>query len=51
MSDFYFSLGGAISGFFGTLLFFYRERDAADRDDALDITVIAWLFGGAIAYL
>lgn len=51
MSDFYFSLGGAILGFFGTFLFFFRARDNADRDDALDITVIAWLFGAVVAYL
>ena len=51
MSDFYFSLGGAILGFFGTFLFYFREREDADRDDALDITVIAWLFGAILAYL
>ncbi len=51
MSDFYFSLGGAILGFFGTFLFFFRAREDADRDDALDITVIAWLFGAVVAYL
>jgi hypothetical protein len=38
-------------GFFGTFLFFFRQRDDADRDDALDITVIAWLFGAILAYL
>lgn len=51
MSDFYFSLGGAIIWFFGTFLYLFRTRDDADRDDALDITVIAWLFWAAIAYL
>lgn len=51
MSDFYFSLWGAILGFFGTFLFFFRNREKADRDDALDITVIAWLFGAIVAYL
>ncbi|MBP6921504.1 prolipoprotein diacylglyceryl transferase [Candidatus Gracilibacteria bacterium] len=51
MSDFYFSLGGAILGFFGTFFFLFRERDHMDRDDALDITVISWLFGATVGYL
>ncbi len=51
MSDFYFSLGGAIIGFFGTFYYLFRERDEVDRDDALDITVISWLFGAAVGYL
>lgn len=51
MSDFYFSLGGALLGFFGTFLFFFRDRDDADRDDALDIVVISWLFGAIVGYL
>lgn len=51
MSDFYFSLGGAIIWFFATFFYLFRERDDADRDDALDITVISWLFWAAIAYL
>lgn len=44
MSDFYFSLSGAIIGFFGIFFFLFREREKADRDDALDIVVISWLF-------
>jgi len=51
MSDFYFSLWGAILGFFGTFLFVFRERDHADRDDALDVTIIAWLFASILWYL
>jgi len=51
MSDFYFSLGGAILGFFGTFLFLFRERDPEDRDDALDITVVSWLFAAILGYL
>ncbi len=51
MSDFYFSLGGALLGFFGTFLYIFRDRDEDDRDDALDIVVISWLFGAVIAYL
>lgn len=31
--------------------YLFSERDDADRDDALDITVIAWLFGAILAYL
>lgn len=51
MSDFYFSLGGAIIGFFGTLLVLFRERSQEDRDDILDITVIAWLFAAIVGYV
>jgi hypothetical protein len=51
MSDFYFSLWGALLWFFGTFLFFFRDRDDADRDDALDITVISWLFAAILGYL
>jgi prolipoprotein diacylglyceryltransferase len=51
MSDFYFSAGGAILAFFGLFWFHMRQREKADREEALDITVIAWSFASIVAYL
>lgn len=51
MSDFYFSAGGAILAFFGLFWFHMRHRDVRDREEALDITVIAWTFAAIIGYV
>ncbi len=51
MSDFYFSAGGAILAFFGLFWFHMRQRDKEDREEALDITVISWVFASIVAYL
>ncbi len=51
MSDFYFSLGGAIVGFLIVLLILLRNKEPADRDDVLDIVAISWLFGSIVGYL
>ena len=51
MSDFYFSLSGALIGFFGVFLYLFRHRDEVERDDARDILVIAWLFAAIVGYL
>jgi hypothetical protein len=50
MSDFYFSAGGAVLAFFGLFWFHMKKRDVADREEALDITVIAWVFAAIMAY-
>jgi hypothetical protein len=50
MSDFYFSAAGALLAFFGLFWWHMRQRDTEDREGALDITVIAWVFASIIAY-
>jgi hypothetical protein len=50
MSDFYFSAGGAVVAFFGLFWFHMRPRDREDREEALDITVISWVFASIMAY-
>lgn len=50
MSDFYFSAGGAVLAFFGLFWWHMRQREVADREEALDITVIAWAFAAIMAY-
>lgn len=51
MSDFYFSAGGAILAFFWLFSLYMRQREKGDRENVLDITVIAWVFASMIAYL
>lgn len=51
MSDFYFSLGGAVVGFLIVLLFFLRGKDKEDRDDVMDIIVISSVFAAITGYL
>lgn len=51
MSDFYFSMGGAIVGFLWVLLFLFRNKEQSDRDDILDIVVISSLFAAILGYL
>jgi len=50
MSDYYFSSGAAVLGFFGLFWFHMRHRDKVDREETLDITVIAWVFASIMAY-
>jgi asparagine N-glycosylation enzyme membrane subunit Stt3 len=50
MSDFYFSAGGAVLAFFGLFWWHMRHRDIEDREEALDITVIAWTFAAILGY-
>lgn len=50
MSDFYFSAGGAVLAFFGLFWWHMRQREKADKEEALDITVIAWVFASIMAY-
>ncbi len=49
--DFYFSFGGALVGFLAMFYYRFMERDVADRDDALDITVISGLFASIVGYI
>ncbi len=51
MSDFYFSLGGAIVGFLWVLLFLFRTKSSAEKEDILDIVVISWVFASIVGYL
>jgi len=50
MSDFYFSAGGAILAFFGLFWFYMKQRNVVDREEALDISVIAWVFAAIMGY-
>lgn len=49
--DFFFSFGGAILGFLIVFLIIFAQRDAENRDDALDIVVISGLFATIMGYL
>lgn len=51
MSDFYFSIWGAVVGFLGVLLFFLRWKDKEDRDDIMDIVIISAIFAAIVWYL
>lgn len=50
MSDFYFSAGGALLGFFWLLLFHVRNKDQEEREEIRDIAAISWVFAAIIAY-
>lgn len=50
MSDYYFSSGAALLGFFSVFWYHMRTRDHEDQEKTLDITVISWIFGSIMAY-
>lgn len=51
MSDFYLSMFGAVIGFFGVLLWSIRSRDPQEKQEILDIFVIASMFWAILWYL
>lgn len=51
VSDFYFSLGGALLGFFLVFFFIFRSRDDLEKQHALDIVVISLLFAAILWYI
>ncbi len=51
VSDFYFSLGGAVVWFFGIFLFLFRKKEKEDMYSTLDIVVISWLFASIVWFL